>query len=154
VNLDQWDFPSLVEAAMSGLRLQTEAHKSWGLGRFARWDLDQQDGRLVFSDPSLGTAKAPAQIAGSLDLASGTWLWAWANPSVLPSLARHSDAVRALGERRGFERLTTAEWRATEADAWAMAAICNLINGTQGAYRGPAPGSSFFITFGEVELAR
>src|SRR4051794_13967158 len=102
--IESWDFATLVSASEAALRLTTMSHSVWGLGRHARWDLDQGEGILRFSDPKLGTAEAPAQLAGTFDIDSGTWLWSWANPSIDRRLVEHSLVVRAYGERRGFDR--------------------------------------------------
>lgn len=152
--VETWDFATLVSAAETALRLTAQAHAAWGFGRFARWDLDQDEGVLRFSDPVLHTAEAPAQIAGSFASGSGTWLWAWANPSLDRRLVDHSLVVKAYGARRGFERLVQPEWAATESECWSMTAITALLNGAQGAYRGPYSGGAAFITFGEVHLRR
>jgi hypothetical protein len=126
--IETWDFATLASAADTALRLKTEAHSVWGLGRHVRWDLDQAEGILRFSDPKLNVAEATAQIAGTFDVGAGTWLWAWANESIDPRLTEHSRKVRAYGERRGFERLVKAQWAGTEADGWSMAAITVLLN--------------------------
>jgi hypothetical protein len=70
--VDSWDFATLVSAAETALRLTTEAHSVWGFGRHARWELNQDEGILRFSDPQLNIVEAPAQIAGTFDTESGT----------------------------------------------------------------------------------
>jgi hypothetical protein len=152
--IESWDFPTLVSAAETALRLTTQAHSAWGFGRHERWDLDQDEGILRFSDPKVNIAEAPAQIAGSFDLESGTWLWAWANPSIDPRLTEHSLKVKAFGQRRGFDRLVQPEWSAVESDCWSMAAITVMLNAAQGAYRGPTPGGLVFLTFGPVRIRK
>jgi hypothetical protein len=152
--IESWDFPTLVSAAETALGLTTEANSVWGFGRHDRWDLDQEEGILRFSDPKLNIAEAPAQIVGTFDSSSGTWLWAWANRSIEPHLIEHSLTVKAFGERRGFERLVQPKWRAVESDGWSMAAIAALLNGAQGAYRGPTDQGFVFMTFGTVRIQK
>lgn len=126
----------------------------WGFGRHDVWDLDQSEGTIRFSDPEVNIAEAPAQIAGSFDSGSGTWLWAWANKSIEPRLTEHSLKVKAFGERRGFQRLVQPKWNAAESDCWSMAAITALLNGAQGVYGGPIQSGLVLITFGAVQIRK
>jgi hypothetical protein len=154
VGTESWDFPALVSAAEAALRLSTEAHSAWGFGRHESWDLDQSEGIIRFSDPEVNIAEAPAQIVGSFDSNSGTWLWAWANRSIEPRLTEHSLKVKAFGERRGFQRLVEPKWKAGERDCWSMAAISALLNGAQGVYRGDTGAGGVFLTFGAVKIRK
>ncbi|MER5309485.1 DUF6882 domain-containing protein [Streptomyces sp. NPDC002773] len=42
------------------------------------------------------TAAAPAQILASSSPGAGSWLWAWANESILPDMSRDARGVRHL----------------------------------------------------------
>jgi hypothetical protein len=146
------DFQKLLDSSMEELRIKTEAHKAWGLGTFERWDLDQEDGSLVFSNAEGATAVAPAQIIGSFSTRDNTWLWAWDNPSVVDELKTHALKVKEYGEANGIEQLTARKWTGTEEDAWAMTALAVKLNNAHGAYRGPAGPAYVFMTFGEVTI--
>jgi uncharacterized protein DUF6882 len=146
------DFDQLLDGSLEALRLMTQAHTVWGFGKFARWDFDQEQGVLRFSNPDGTVASAPAQIVGSFDAAAGTWMWAWANPSIDKQLQRASIEVREYGRARGIRRLTEGEWPATEDDAWKMTALAVRLGKLQGAYRGPAGSNLFaFFAFGDVK---
>jgi hypothetical protein len=148
------EFRALVERSMEELRLKTEAHaRGWGLGTMDRWDLDQTDGRLVFTGKKV-TATAPAQIIGTYSTQSDTWLWGWDHPSVQPPLQEHARRVREYGERHGIAALTTRKLECTEDDAWGFTAVACHLCGAQGAYRGPAGPALVFMTFGEVTLSK
>src|SRR5262245_48065666 len=100
------EFRALLDRCMAELRLKTEAHAGgWGLGTTDRWDLDQEDGHLVFTSKKM-TATAAAQIIGTYSTESGTFLWAWDHPSVLPPLQEHARCVRQYGEQHGIAALT------------------------------------------------
>jgi hypothetical protein len=146
-------FQDLLDASMEELRLKTEGHRAWGLGTFDRWDLDQEVGTLVFSNPDGTTATAPAQIIGSFSTNDNSWLWAWDNPSIVEAMKQHSLQVKQYGEQHGIEKLTARKWTGTEDDAWAMTALAVKLCGAQGAYRGPAGPSYVFMTFGEVTIS-
>ncbi len=148
------DYRALIERSMEELRLKTAAHASgWGLGKIDRWDLDQEDGRLIFTSKKL-VAIAPAQIIGTYNAQSGTWLWAWDHPSVLPSLREHARRVREYGEQHGIAALTTRKLECSETQAWEFTALAFHLCEAQGAYRGPAGAALVFMTFGEVMLSQ
>lgn len=149
------EFKALLDRSLKELQLKTEGHvMGWGLGKSKRWDLDQSRGDLIFTFDDGVIATCPAQIIGSFDSESGTWLWAWANPSLEDSLKRDSLRVRDYGSEHNIARLTSAQWPGTEADAWLMAALaCNLCS-AQGIYRGPAGTAFVFISFSGVELSK
>ena len=65
-----------------------------------------------------------------------------------------SRQLRAFGKQHGFHKLTQAEWRATEADAWDMAAIATLVCQAQGAYRGRGGDVDIFMTFGAPKIQK
>lgn len=151
--MDDTEFQALLDRCMHELRLKTEAHVAgWGLGT-ARWDLDQEDGLLVFTTKKV-TATAPAQVIGTYSTESGTFLWAWDHPSILPPLREHARRVREYGELHGIASLTTRKLGCEELAAWEFAAFACHLCEAQGAYRGPAGTAMVFMTFGEVTLSR
>lgn len=146
------EFQAFLEGSLEGLRLQTSAHQgTWQLGASDRWDFDQDTGELVFTFPDK-IVSAPAQIIGTFDGRDSSWMWAWANESIDPALARDSIRCRAYGEQHHIARLTTPTWEGEEIDAWSMTALANRLCETNGAYRGPAGTTSVFFTFGRVTL--
>jgi hypothetical protein len=131
-----------------------EAHLSWGLGSADRWHLDQTTGLITWYLPDR-TATAPAQIIGTYQPASSSWLWAWANNSIVPEMARDSRAVRDWAEEHGHTALILPRVEADNERAATMAALAVRITGATGYYRGggraeadPVP----MITFGPVTL--
>jgi hypothetical protein len=147
-------FRALLDRSMEELLSKQAAHTAgWGLGTMDRWDLDQEDGRLVFTSTEL-TATAPAQIIGTYGIESGTFLWAWDHPSVLPTLREHALRVREYGEQHGIAALTTRKLQCEEFEAWEFTALACHLCGAQGAYRGPGGAALVFMTFGEITLSR
>jgi hypothetical protein len=141
------DFQQLLATSVQELQAKNEAHKSWGLGSFDRWDLDQETGNLVFTKDDGSTVTTKAQIIGSLSTRDNSWLWAWDNPSILDPLKADARKLQAYGQEHGIEKLTSRKWTGTEEDAWAMAALAVKLAGAEGAYRGPSGNSFVFITF-------
>ncbi len=128
------------------------AHREgWGLGAADSWNVDQTTGTIRWSFEDK-TAEAPAQILGSHNAGTGTWLWAWANESVLPPMRSDVERVREWGEANGQASLTRAKCEADESDALALAAIAFRLTEAAGFYRAHAGASTTFLTFGPVTI--
>jgi hypothetical protein len=147
-------FEKLLQSSVEELKLKTTVQRVWGFGKFDNWNLNQDDGNLIFSNNDGTTAVCPAQIIGTFDSESKTWLWAWNNPSVADKLKTDSLKVKAYGETNHISLLTTAEYACDESNAWAMTSLAVKLCGAQGAYRGPAGSTYVFISFGEVKLSK
>lgn len=127
------------------------AHMSWGLGSADRWDLDQTTGMITWTFPDK-TATAPAQILGSFSPGSGSWLWAWANQSILPDMSRDARAFRDWAEANGHPGLVQPRIEADEAAASTLVALAVRVTEATGYYRSPGGDSATIITFGPVTL--
>ncbi|THA80309.1 DUF6882 domain-containing protein [Streptomyces sp. A0592] len=127
------------------------AHVSWGLGSADRWGLDQKTGLITCTFPDK-TATAPAQILAGFTPSSGSWLWAWANESILPEMSRDARSVRDWAEAHGRHALTQAKADADEQVAASLAALAVRITRAAGFYRGSGGGSVVIITLGPVTL--
>ncbi len=148
------EFKALLAGSMEGLRGQTALHRgTWHFGEEERWDFSQETAELVFTFPEVIVC-APAQIIGTFDSQVGTWMWAWANPSIAESLARDAARVREYGRAHGIRRLTLTKWAGAEADAWQMTALACRLCEANGAYRGPAGTTYVFFTFAEVQISK
>jgi hypothetical protein len=149
------DFATLQKISIEELKLKTDAHFSvLGRDRIKRWDLNQDDGQLVFSLADGYKARAPAQIIGTYNTDDHTWLWAWDNPSIEDKLKSDALKLRKYGEEHHVDRLTQRKWVGTEDDAWAMVALAVKLCGEQGGYRGPAGATHVFIAFGDITLSK
>jgi hypothetical protein len=149
------DFATLQKISIEELKLKTDAHRNvLGLDRINRWDLNQDDGVLVFSLSYGLKARAPAQIVGTYNTDDHTWLWAWDNPSIEDKLKSDALKLRKYGEEHHVDRLTQRKWVGTEEDAWAMVALAVKLCGEQGGYRGPAGATHVFIAFGEIAVSK
>ncbi len=116
----------------------------YGFGSFERWDIDQEIGELVFSDGGVPKLVCSVTMLGSLSDQSETWMWGWANRSLLEPLTRDTNAVREYGAQNGIEDLTVEKTAATEGEAWALSALaCRILEG-RGLYRGPT-GNGFVV---------
>ena len=145
----------LLEEGTVDLQAKTMGHQGvWNFGEEERWDFDQDVGDLVFTFSDGLVARTSAQIVGTWDSQTDTWLWAWANTTISESLARDSLLVKEYGARAGIKTLTSRKWKCSESEAWGMAGVATKLCDAQGAYKGPAGDTFVFFTFGEVSLSR
>ncbi|MBR7833264.1 hypothetical protein KDL01_08305 [Actinospica durhamensis] len=128
-----------------------QAHRSWGLGTADRWGLDQQTGLITWTFPDK-SATAPAQILASYNRSSGSWMWAWANPSILPEMSRASGEIRDWAQARGHHTLAEPTIAADDQKADTLSALALRITEATGFYRGPSGAAFAIITFGPVTL--
>ncbi|MCX5399607.1 DUF6882 domain-containing protein [Streptomyces sp. NBC_00102] len=123
---------------------------SWGLGSADRWDLDQTTGTITWTFPDK-TATAPAQILGSFNSTSGSWMWAWVNPSVLPGLSSDARDFRDWAEANGHPALARPKIEADAKAAATLVALAVRVTRATGYYRSQG-NNSLIVTFGPVTL--
>lgn len=114
---------------------QDSLEREFKLSSRARPAWDQRTGKLTFSDSGKVVLEADVQFVGSLSKTKGTWMWAWANPSVQDRVKTGAETVRGYGRQYGVARLTEREWPAKPDDAWKMTALAARILNARGAYR-------------------
>lgn len=122
-----------------------------GCGTAERWGLDQQTGLIAwtFADK---TATAPAQILASYNATSSTWLWAWANESILPAMSHDARKLRDWALQHGHRSLAEAKVAVDADTAATLGALAVRITPATGFYR-PKNGAAIpIITFGPVTL--
>lgn len=148
------EFNALSEKAYAYLRAkQAAAQDQFKIGSYERFDWDQETMQLVWSDAGVAKVIADIQFVGSISTKSNTWLWAWANPTVLSQLSHDVTNVREYGHAHGIEKLTKDKWAADEIDGWEMTAITTYILKAQGAYRSPDGDGFTFMVFTEIRFA-
>ena len=156
-NWDQDDdaFRALLGDAVAYLQGRQKAlGDRYKLGSYNRYDWAQESGQLIFSSGGHAGVIATVQIAGSVATASGTWMWSWANASILEHVKTRVREVRAYGDRHRFLKLASACWTADETDGWEMAAIAAYLLGAAGAYRSPDENGFCFLVMTDVQWAQ
>lgn len=144
----------LVERAMAELQAKQAAIDAVAKISQASWSVDQDVGTIEFRRKDGILVTAPVQIIGTFDTKTGTWLWAWDNPSINESLCRDASAVREYGQEHKIDALTTRKSPCQESDCWELTALACKICDAQAAYRGPAGTARVFMTFGTVQLSK
>lgn len=128
---------------------QTKLMNEYRLGDYERFDWNQETGQLVFSSQGRRRVIADIVFAGSVSTQSNTWLWSWANGSLLENVKARMREVRRYGNTRNFMKLAAAHWDATEEDGWEMTAIAAYLLGAAGVYRSPNErGFTFLVITG------
>jgi hypothetical protein len=124
--------------------------QKFSLASYGRWDWNQDTGELVFSNDDVPGVIARIAFVGSLSTKSDTWLWAWANFSLVDAIREPVIAVRDYGEQKDFLPLTTPKWPATQEDGWHMTAVAARVLGAEGAYRTPNDYGFTFMVLHDV----
>ncbi len=131
---DDWaDFVTIAHNSLSAK--QDAIMDEYKIGEHERFDWDQENGTLVFSNDGIKAVIAKVQFVGSVSTKSNTWLWSWANSSVLNNVKDQMYKVKEFGQSKGFDALINDKWSADEVDGWEMTSITSYILNAKGAYR-------------------
>ena len=115
----------------------SELADHYGLGSFERWDINQEIGTLIFSDGGDVKLTCKVVILGSFSESSQSWMWGWANPSLLDHLTVETAKIKKYGEINSIPDLIEPKTEATESEAWALSSYaCRILDG-RGLYKGP-----------------
>jgi hypothetical protein len=129
-------YDATIEEAADAMRQKQKAFiDRFHLGTHGRFDWSQEEGVIVFSSNGLPKVAADIQFVGSFSNTSKTWLWAWANDTVLAKMSADSQRVLQFGRERHFKRLTEAKWPAEEVDCWNVTSLQAHLTGAEGMYR-------------------
>jgi Family of unknown function (DUF6882) len=135
----------------NGLHRKQELLKAeFSLDTHKRYHWDQATGELIFSNDGVPAVVATIQFVGSISTVSHTWLWSWANFDLLENVRTRVIAVRKLGERKGFPRLTVPKWRAEKAGGWEMSAVAAHVLDARGVFCSPGEGFYGFMVMTDV----
>jgi hypothetical protein len=136
---EAWDEMEVAQALMA---------RKYGLPA-DRWNMDQSEGTIRLSTSAKSTFVFDATAVGSL--ANGSWMWAWANESILPGFSRESAELKKLRKTTGLSFFTEPVWDdLNEEDGWKASAVALKTLGGLGVFRCPiSPDSSLFVLLRE-----
>jgi|CXWL01.1.fsa_nt_gi hypothetical protein len=132
---------------------QAETMKEFRISEYERYDWDQDTGQLIFSHNGKARVIGDIAFVGSISVTSNTWLWSWANTSLMESVRGGIREVRRYGEENGFIKLASARWTASEVDGWEMTAIAAFLLSAIGAYRTPKDNGFTFMIISKIRWA-
>lgn len=154
MNDAEMQYNDWLNACMDDLvKTNTLANEQFGIGGYERWDMSQDTGQFVSSNEGKVVVTADASIVGSYSFISRTWLWGWANNSILPRLTQNLAAVKQYGEEHGLPDLTEPKWEGDEQDGWAMAATALRLAGGEAVYCGPSENGLTFLLLRNLRWA-
>ncbi|MBB2484506.1 hypothetical protein H5407_04615 [Mitsuaria sp. WAJ17] len=133
---------------------QASLQAVYNLSAHGRWWFDQEAETLQFFDAQ-DRLRVEADVihVGSYSRRSDTWLWAWANVSLLPKLRAKAEALRALESATGYAVFGEADtFEADEPMAWELAAIAVKHLDAMGCYRAPNADESCLSFLALVEI--
>ena len=109
--------------------------RDWGIGLEQNYDYDQGTGLLglKFGDGRAITARG--QFLGSFDPRDRSFMWSWANSSILPAHSEDAARLKAEGERLGLAALTTPVQSAGFDALTPLLALAAQQGGADGVYR-------------------
>lgn len=143
----------LTARAVAELGTMTQIHeKTWGMSKAANAKLDQDAGKIIWTFRDGFIVEAPVEIVGTYNPASASFLWSWANHTILSKLQGSANRVRAYGEAHDVADFTSRLVTISPARAWELAAVANHLGRAKGAYRANTGGIIVYVTFGKVSL--
>jgi len=119
-------------------------------GLHARWDWDSDASTITFTDPAKPTLQIDVSVVGTTE--GDSWEWSWANSNFEPETKRDMEKVRAFGEEKGYDPLTTAFLDADEFTGWEMTAVAAHVLGAPGAYRFPTERGFCYVIYRTIEV--
>jgi uncharacterized protein DUF6882 len=135
--MDTAELDQLIDEAKALAKKRNEvAQQEFGLGGYARYDLDLRSRLLRFFDANDRQAvNARTVPVGSLAPGSKSWLWSWENESIPSEASEPMLAVTHFGEKNKVAALKHTFSPCDEALAWALAAISLKLLDAQAIYR-------------------
>ena len=151
----QLAYEARIEQAADAMREKQKALVDrFQLGTHGRFDWSQEQGVIVFSNNGVPKVAADIQFAGSYSSTSKTWLWAWANDTILPKMSSDSKRVLQYGREHHFKRLTEAKWPAGEVDCWEVTTLQAHLTNAEGMYRTPDNNGYTYLTLRNAHWVR
>lgn len=124
------------------------------IGEYKRFDWDQKNGTLVFSNDDEPVVIAKVQFVGSLSTKTKTWVWSWANDAILDNVKDQIHKVKEYGEENNYKLLKKDKWHSNESDGWDMTSItCYLLKG-KGAYRTSAETGFTYMVITDIHWVK
>lgn len=149
------DFEDLILVAMDYLQdCQDNLREAYDLNKWERWDYDQEEATLTFSNQGEIGLITEIQFVGSVSEASLTWLWSWDNSYLLDKVTDRLSFFPQFGEENNFEKMKQAKWPADEYDGWEMTAITCYLLDALGAYKVPSASGPLFMVITEIKEDR
>ena len=120
-------------------------------GHHARWDWDANASTITFTNPDELPLRIHVTVVGTTE--GDSWQWTWANKNFEQFTKRDMEKVRAFGEQKGYDQLTTAFLSADEYTGWEMTAVAAYVLSAPGAYRFPTERGFAYVVYRSIQTA-
>lgn len=150
-NADEQWIAQVKEAYKFLSERQKALMEEYKLGDHERFDWDQGTSSLVFSNDGVPAVVAKVQFVGSVSTVSNTWLWSWANTSIVDEAKDQIYRVKDFGDKHGYDALTTEKWQGDEVDGWEMTSIAAFLLDAKGAYRTSSDNGFTYMVITDIE---
>ncbi len=120
-------------------------------GSFDRWDWDDENAILIFSNDGLPTLQIEVSVVGTTE--GDSWEWSWGNPNFEPCTKRDIEKIREFGEAKGYNQLTSKFLTADEYTGWEMTAVAVHVLNALGSYRFPTERGFCYLVYRKIEKA-
>ncbi len=117
------------------MALNKHCEQQFGTGKWERWDYDLEAGTLVFSQAGTPKVVAEIQVVGTTSAHSYTWLWSWANESLISVATKEMSTVRQFGIENDIRQLTESSLSDDGYLGWELTAVSVALLNGKGAYR-------------------
>jgi hypothetical protein len=132
---------------------QDRMQAAFRIGEWERFDLDQTTAAFTWSSQGHVRVIADVRVVGSTSKQSDTWLWSWANSSILDAAREGVANLSTFGAQHGFQKLAQPKWPADETDGWEMTSIACLLLDCEGVYRAPHERGATFLALDNIRWA-
>jgi hypothetical protein len=146
------DYDNLINESIVFLNKAQESLKNdYRISEWESWDYDPEEATLTFSHKGKIAIIAKIQFIGSYSDITNTWLWSWANSSILEKVRADLMFFGDFGEENGFEKISEAKWEADIRDAWDMSAITAYLLDGMGVYKAPSSNGPAFLLITDIK---
>lgn len=146
------EIDELVQTSIDELEAKQDVLCSaYGIGTYERFWFDQQAATVEFRDSSESPWVVAAVVpVGSYSSRSGTWMWAWANETLLVELRSKAESLRQLADVTGMAAFTTPIISVKPELASKFAALAVKHLNALGAYRVSGDASDLYLAITDV----
>ena len=121
----------------------------FGFADFDQYQIEEATSSIHFLKNQQEVLALSYQPVGYLDDA-GHWHWHWQAENQPQAEREQLEVVKNYGDMFNFALLTEAEWPATDADAWAVTAVCGYLRAAKGIFKARINDRPTFIYFKEM----
>jgi hypothetical protein len=148
------DWEELLSAATDYVQqCQDRLQSEFQMGSWDPIEIDHESGQLTWTPGNAIRVRANVRYAGTLSLATDTWLWSWANESIPEAARSDMEWLEAFGGENNLDWLSNARCPANARHAWELAAVACYLLQADGLYRVARDGEEHILVLDDVRWA-